>query len=158
MFHFFPGKGSNMFRQIKVARYGWSMMALSGIIALGLAAGCAAPADTSPPEAPQKIGGTTKPNSEVIAPSPTKTVEITGLGFSPSSLTIDPGTTVIWVNQTPTIQSLVSGEKQKPGTPLDGKMDRKGSTYSYKFDVPGDYPYFDDINTIWSGTIMVKQP
>lgn len=88
----------------------------------------------------------------------TQNVDIKLFRFKPQQLTVAPGTTVTWTNQDDINHTVTSGTADKPGTPLNGKLATKGSTYSYKFDTPGEYPYFCDFHNSMTGTVIVKQP
>jgi len=78
-----------------------------------------------------------------------QTVVITGASFLPANLQVNVGTTVKWVNQD-TITHTVSGEKFESGAIPPG------SSYSYKFDSPGDYSYSCLIHPSQHGSITVR--
>lgn len=78
-------------------------------------------------------------------------VKITNFGFSPSTITIQTGTTVVWKNKTFTarkIYELTNGTFASP-------VINPGSTYSYQFTQPGYYKYQDSLNGSF-GTIIVQ--
>ena len=85
--------------------------------------------------------------SNLITGGPT--VVITGSSFLPSALQVNAGTTVKWINQD-TITHTVSGEKFESGSIPPG------SSYSYKFDSPGNYSYSCLIHPSMHGSIMVR--
>jgi plastocyanin len=128
-----------------IAKNGWVWVALAALI--GCSASSTSSSSSSSPSAPVES-----------ASASTAAVEIKLFQFNPASLTIAPGTTVTWTNQDDIHHTVNSGSPDKPGGPLDGTLPEKGSTYSYKFDQPGEYPYFCDYHNSMVGTIIVKQP
>lgn len=113
---------------------------------------------------------TTKPPAETTpAPSPppsppppsnnTITVNISGSGFTPSTVTISSGDTVKWVNNDskshwpatdPHPQHTgYSGFDSKPGI-------SSGSSWSFKFNNKGTWNYHDHLFSSKTGTIIVN--
>lgn len=88
-----------------------------------------------------------------------KTVTITDNSFSPSSLTITPGTKVTWVNKSSGTQhTTTSGTGCKPdGKWNSGNLDPNGS-FSHTFQTAGTYKYFciPHCSVGMVGTIEVK--
>jgi len=129
--------------------------ALLSIIVLAMA-GCAQP-DHSPPGAAPKIESSTQPTPDAAAAIIKQDVKVTPLGFDPSRLTVARGTTVVWTSDINNACTIVSGVPQKPGAgPLEGVLSAQSATYSYKFDIPGEYPYFNEIQPGQAGTIVVS--
>ena len=81
----------------------------------------------------------------------TRTVYIQDFYFSPASITVEPGTTVTWVNQ---------GQAPHTATHTGGAFDsgtlQPGESYSYTFDKAGtSYAYYCRIHPDMTGTIAV---
>jgi plastocyanin len=98
------------------------------------------------------------PPAPVASSSVTVNVDIKLFQYNPSAITISPGTTVVWNNDDDINHSVTSGTPDKPSGPLNGLLPVKGSTYSYRFDTPGDYPHYCTYHNSMVGTITVKQP
>ena len=136
------------------------------LIALGLIAltGCApshsfagdCSSDAQSPAAPAAAtSSTTNTPSPVAA---VVNVQITNFAYDPPVVTVPPGTTVLWTNKDSINHTVSSGTPSKPAGIFGGKLATEGSTYSYKFDTPGEYPYYCDFHPSMSGTVIVKQP
>jgi plastocyanin len=78
-------------------------------------------------------------------------VEITDLGFSPSTVTIPPNSTVTWVNR----DSEPHGITGEPGVPLDSPVLEARFSYSYTFHSTGTFAYHDSWNAAVTGTVLV---
>jgi plastocyanin len=80
-----------------------------------------------------------------------RTVYIRDFYFSPGSITVEPGTTVTWVNQ---------GQAPHTATQTDGAFDsgtlQPGESYSYTFNQAGTYAYYCQIHPDMTGTIVVS--
>jgi plastocyanin len=107
-------------------------------------------------------GATASASSSATAPAQSAgavaPVVIRLFQYQPQTLTIAPGTTVVWTNEDEIHHTVTSGTPDKPGGPLNGVLETQGSTYSYRFDIPGVYPYFCDYHNSMMGTIIVKKP
>jgi plastocyanin len=107
------------------------------------------------------IGGSTSTSSPPPPPassSVTVNVEIKLFKFIPDTLVVAPGTTVVWTNHDDIAHTVTSGTPDHVGGILAGKLDAQGSTYSYRFDTPGEYPYFCEYHTSMVGKVIVNQP
>jgi plastocyanin len=78
-------------------------------------------------------------------------VEITGIGFGPSALTIGPDTTVTWVNKGSDAHRIVS----EPGGALDSPVLEPRFSYSYTFHSTGTFEYYDPLHPDLIGRIVV---
>ncbi len=80
--------------------------------------------------------------------------------YQPSILYVKLGTWVIWKNND-TWQHTVTygnpGDEISQGYFFDSKEMNSGESFSYKFNLPGAYPYFDDFNWWETGLIIVKK-
>jgi plastocyanin len=71
--------------------------------------------------------------------------------FSPSSLTVTAGTTVIWENQ----ESVTHTVTSNTGVFESGNMG-KNDKFSYAFTTVGTYPYHCKFHSGMTGTIIVE--
>jgi plastocyanin len=78
-------------------------------------------------------------------------VEMRTLAFFPPTLSINPGTTVTWVNRD-NVDHAVVGDGFSSGTIAPGE------TYEYTFDTEGDYNYYCSMYPSMTGTISVSNP
>ena len=86
-------------------------------------------------------------------------VSYTSSGFSPSTLTINAGDTVVFTNDT-NIQMWVASNPHPIHTDLSEFDNRRGvsngETYKFTFETPGEYFYHNHMNFSDGGTIIVK--
>src|ERR1043165_1451572 len=75
--------------------------------------------------------GTARPVGDTVVP-------ISGFTFSPTGLTVAPGTTVCWTNPDGGILHTVTADD---GTSFDSGGILAGQIYEHTFAVTGDYPY-----------------
>ena len=78
-------------------------------------------------------------------------VKVDNFSFSPQTITIAPGTTVIWTNRDDIPHTVVSDEKVFKSKVLD--TDEK---FSFTFDKAGNFPYFCSIHPKMTGKIIVQ--
>ena len=119
----------------------------AGIVSLGALSACTS--DSGP--APSSSGS----SSGAVAAGPVKNIEISTFAFQPEALSVSVGTTVTWTNHDNIRHTVTSGTPDKPGGPLSGNLDGSGTTYSYKFDAAGEYPYFCDVHHGMTGKVTV---
>jgi plastocyanin len=86
--------------------------------------------------------------SEAAAPS---NIEVKDFMFSPTTLTVEAGTQVSWVNKDDEPHTVVSDT----GLFRSGALDTDES-FSFKFDKPGTYHFTCSIHPRMVGTIIVK--
>ena len=85
-------------------------------------------------------------------------VEYTPTGFSPDTITISLGETVIWEN-TSSNTGNVSSDPHPVHTdypPLNLGNLKSGKSFSLKFDQDGTYHYHNHLNQAQRGTVIVK--
>jgi OOP family OmpA-OmpF porin len=119
---------------------------LVGALAVG-AAGCAD--DTS--SGATAGAATTVASTETAAPS-TATVVIADRAFSADAVTVAVGGTVTWVNSDTVDHEIVSLDSDVIRSPVLGQ----GGSYTALFTVPGEYPYYCNINNFMKGTVVVR--
>jgi plastocyanin len=78
------------------------------------------------------------------------TVAIQNNAFVPSTLHVQVGTTVMWINKDPTSQDVVSDSRI-----FDSGNLANGQSYNYTFNITGSYRYHSSINPSMNGTIVV---
>jgi plastocyanin len=130
-------------------------------------------------QAPSEVASPTEEmatTTESVTPVPV-TVLYTDQGFSPSTVTITEGQTVMWINQSshtmwvasamhPT--HLVYDNTSKDAhcaagyagpTPFDEcTADAAGASYSFTFGKAGSWKYHDHANSSMFGTVVVTAP
>lgn len=140
------------------------LISLSLLLVTGIS-GC--PAQEAQPEIKNEeaMGGTLSGNTHEVA--------ITSQGFSPNSLTINAGDTVIWINQNtnehwpasamhPTHTVYPGSGLHKCGTEEEeGIFDAcrglaTGETFEFTFNEPGTWRYHDHLQVSFTGTINVN--
>src|ERR671937_514241 len=85
------------------------------------------------------------------ATAATKTISIFGSGFSPKSVTVTEGDTVVWQNKDNDTHQVLADRGQFVSAIL-----RQGQSYSFTFKAAGTYPYHDELHPRLKGTITVK--
>jgi plastocyanin len=91
-------------------------------------------------------------------PANAKQIEIGGTaysyGFSPSTVTIKAGTTVVWTNSS-VAPHTVTSDAGAPAAFASGTINSGGGQFSFTFTKPGTYHYHCSIHTYMKGTIVV---
>jgi len=90
-------------------------------------------------------------------PSNVAYLSIVNYGFSPSSLTVKSGTTVVWTNMDRVDHTVTFGGHGGAGTGsgMDSGMMGHMASHSYTFMEPGTYEYHCDPHSYMTGTIVV---
>ncbi len=98
----------------------------------------------------QNVGSDQNTGNDVNAtPGQGMVVAISDFLFSPSSITVSPGTTVTWTN-------MDSSPHTVTGTGFDSSVLSTGESYSHRFDQPGSFPYICTIHPSMQGTVIVQ--
>jgi plastocyanin len=112
-----------------------------------LPASTATPTSTPTPTPRATQTPTPKPTSGPIV---TITTDSNGVFlFSPKTLTVTLGTTVVWKNQTPVLHNVISNL-------FGGGSVSPGGSISIKFNTAGTFAYHCSIHPFMTGTIIVK--
>jgi plastocyanin len=82
----------------------------------------------------------------------TKGINIYSTGFSPKSVTITEGDTVIWTDRDSTGYHQILADKGQFVSPIL----KKNQSFSYTFKAAGTYTYKDELHPKLSGTVTVK--
>lgn len=97
--------------------------------------------------------GTTKtpavPGNVTLVKSGTVTVHIKDFAFTPSELSIQKGSTIVWVNDDEVPHSI-------KGEGFESSVFAKGDRFEYTFTDAGAYPYICGIHTSMKGLVSVK--
>ena len=80
--------------------------------------------------------------------------EETNACYLPPSVTVHPGNTVTWSNDDSAAHTVTSGIPPVGDEIFDSGLIIAGSTYSYKFDTLGDYPYFCIVHPWMKGNVL----
>jgi plastocyanin len=96
-------------------------------------------------------------------------VEVRLFAFHPERLTVEPGTTVTWVNEDDIAHTVTSGRPgqdlgatgsaERPPQPdglFDGDLDGEGTRFAFTFEEPGTYTYYCDIHRGMHGAVIVR--
>ncbi|AKM84643.1 TPA: hypothetical protein DHW58_02385 [Patescibacteria group bacterium] len=137
-----------------------SLIAIIGLLALtGAACGRTATNITPTPTNTTTDNQSTTP-PEVTPAAKIVTVSYTGTGFSPSSVTVNAGDTVKFINtgQTSAVWPAVNPHPVHTSVPgFDaGKPLASGGTYSFTFTARGTFGYHNHLNPAQTGTIVVQ--
>jgi plastocyanin len=83
--------------------------------------------------------------------APPTTIAIRHYEFSPSVLTVEPGTTVTWVNEDDTPHTIAANGKAFRSAALD-----TNDRFSFSFGQPGEFTYYCTIHPMMVGKIVVR--
>ena len=84
------------------------------------------------------------------------TITIRDNSFSPTSLTIDPGTTVRWVNNGSAIHTVTSGTRNNANGIFNSGDMRNGDSFEFTFTNSGTFDYHCTYHLGMDGTIVVR--
>ena len=84
-------------------------------------------------------------------PSVPNQVVIDRRKFTPTTITVAPGTTVTWVNHEDATHTVTADDKSFDS----GKLDT-GKTFTHTFETAGTYPYHCEIHYGMTGQVVVK--
>ena len=82
-------------------------------------------------------------------------VAVRGFLFQPSPLEITAGTTVTWTNEDDILHTATSGAPDATTDVFDGRMDGRGTSFSFTFGEPGTYAYFCSRHESMRGEVTV---
>jgi len=92
------------------------------------------------------------PNAE--AQDDTMTVSIQDFFFSPANITVQPGTSVTWVNNGQAPHTVTATD---PEGAFDSGTLQPGESFSFTFKQPGTYAYYCTIHPFMKGTVTVGE-
>ena len=111
------------------------------------------------PGAPATTGTTPSPTS---APSGnTVNVSITldssgNFAFSPATITIKPGTTVVWTNMTSTVHTVTSHDGKTFDSGIANPIAASGGTFKFTFNSAGTFSYHCEIHPFMKAKVVVQ--
>lgn len=105
------------------------------------------PPGGAPPTAAPTVPPTAPP------PSGPATVRIANRAFSPSSISVATGTTVVWTNNDSESHTVTANAGA-----FDSGRFSPGSSYRRVFDAPGRFSYFCDLHPSMVGVVVVTSP
>jgi plastocyanin len=76
--------------------------------------------------------------------------------FSPTTLTIKAGTTVVWKNVTSVAHTVTSDDGKSFDSGSSNPIAPQSGTYSFKFATPGTYAYHCTFHPFMKATIIVQ--
>lgn len=96
-------------------------------------------------------GGSQAPQTPVVSDAPQMTVEIRDFDFFPRELTVEPGTTITWVNR-----DTVPHDATDEAGAWASAMLEKDESDTLTFDSPGVYQYLCSIHPDMKATVTVS--
>jgi len=76
--------------------------------------------------------------------------------FSPSTVTVSPGTEVTWTNDDATIHTVVEGSAEAPVEGgFDSSIVNTGDSWEHTFDTAGTFDYYCSLHPFMKGTVTV---
>ena len=82
--------------------------------------------------------------------------EISSECFLPYDITVDPGTTLVWMNDDSAAHTVTSGTPDDgPDGVFDSGLFMTGTSYSFDFNAPGIYDYFCMVHPWMEGIVTV---
>ena len=101
-----------------------------------------------------KAGGTAGVSIVLGSSTPNDNLEY----FSPSKLTVQPGTTVVWTNNDSAAHTVTSGQSTDgPSGLFDSALFTPGNSFEYQFNSVGVHDYFCMVHPWMTGTITVPE-
>jgi plastocyanin len=82
--------------------------------------------------------------------APDHEVTVDNFSFSPATVSVMAGTTITWTNRDDVPHTVMSAERKFKSRVLD-----TDERFSYRFDAPGEYPYFCSIHPKMTGRVVV---
>ncbi len=95
--------------------------------------------------------GCTQQSAQNLSDNTSNQIIISGYEFTPSSITIDVGTSVTWVNQDSAPHTIISDNSVFSSPVLNN-----GASYSFTFNSAGIYNYHCSIHPTMQGVIIVE--
>jgi plastocyanin len=116
--------------------------ALAGVAALAVLALPAAIVAAGPQSlaSPQQVAKVADPQ-----------VHIDNFQFSPATLTVSAGTTVLWTNQDDMVHTVTSSDRVFSSPSLETDQ-----TFTFTFTKPGTYTYFCKLHPRMTATVIVQ--
>ena len=134
----------------KYFRGAWiCLLALSALVILAACGGGTTTGTSSTPAATATQAGNTQTVMIITDSSST-------FAFSPASLTIKAGTTVMWKNTTQAPHTVTSDDGKSFDSGSANPITAQGGTFSFTFNTPGTFAYHCSIHPFMKATIIVQ--
>src|SRR5882672_4592511 len=139
--------------------FGLSMNRGMVVVALGACLVASACSSKHPAASPAK--GATSSSKAAVQNVATVTVTVQSSGFSPASVSLSPGTNVVWIQDDADAKAshtVVSGTPGHPDSKFSSIALKKGASFTIAPQVPGAYTYYDGLHSSFTGTFAVSGP
>lgn len=117
-------------------------LAALALLGVGCAAYPAAPTNNQPPAV----------NTQATQTSAKAAVAIQNFSFSPVSVVVNKGMTVVWTNNDSVGHTITVDSGNGPGSGVINP----GETYAYTFNAPGTFGYHCNIHPSMKATVVVN--
>lgn len=145
-------------------RYLLATVTAAGLFGLAACSSPAPAASSTPDSMPGMVPGQSMPGTMTMsaggppsshtdsnaAPTATDTVSITNFAFSPGTITVKAGTTVVWTNKDQDAHTVTATSHAFGSQPLN-----TGDTFRHAFASPGTYSYLCTIHPFMTATVVV---
>jgi plastocyanin len=133
----------------------WFGLAALALIVMLTACGGGGGSGTTPTAATGTTP-TSQPSGNTMAVS--ITVDSSGtFTFSPTTITIKAGTTVVWTNTTGTSHTVTSDDGKTFDSGIASPIAASGGTFMFTFNTPGTFAYHCQIHPFMKATVVVTQ-
>lgn len=109
----------------------------------------------------QSANGSTEPDTPLGDDDATAlvSVEMRDIAFSPSEITVERGTTVIWTNEDNVQHNVIAADPNNTGgLPTTAPLLSQGETFSFTFDEVGTFEYLCEVHQQqMRGTVTVTE-
>lgn len=117
-----------------------------------------------PPPPPPNQGPTTTPPTTApptngtapLPPEPSAQIVLGAQAIDPNAATIQVGQSVVWINSSENIYTLVSGLPGQPNDVFNSGPLPAGATFIFTFAAPGSYSYYVNENPTLIGQVVVN--
>ena len=140
--------GRHHFKLLILATLGILLLSAVGLTACSYQATPSTPA-APPASAPAGVGVSPSPAGQLSVKAD---VTLSNFAFSPATITIPVGATVIWTNKDSTTHTITSDDSF-----FDSGNLSPGKTFSFTFRQTGTYPYRCSIHPSMTGKVVVGQ-
>lgn len=154
----------------KLVRSFWFSFTMLAVLALLAACGgsTTAAGGTTPTTAPTTAATSAPTTAPTTAPANTPTTSGNGsavtittdssgsFAFSPSTLTVKVGTTVVWTNMTQAPHTVTSDDGKTFDSGSSNPVSPQGGTFKFTFTKPGTYTYHCQFHPYMKATIIVQ--
>jgi plastocyanin len=135
----------------------WAWLSLVALAIIVLLSACGGTTSNSGNNSGTTTVATNTPASSGSGPMVMITTDSSGtFAFSPTTLTIQVGTTVVWKNMTQVAHTVTSDDKKSFDSGTNNPIAPQGGTFSFKFTSPGTFAYHCSFHPFMKATIIVQ--